>query len=270
MTHASLSPDLAPATSLGRLEGKAGTTESAGPAASLWLLALTSLTLVFASLVLLGLLAQSSLVGGAVGGFATAIATVTGGLGVVVMGYVTLAAHRAGYLRAPQVERSTTETAVPEGLRVAPVVPAGLAYRRRQEQAAERAERRKQARAIDAAAMSRQAPTAPAPAHQAPAPSMPGTSAAQAPAPTHAAPVTAPTRPASVGQAVPARALASERATPRPALRAAAPPAYLRLDPPRVRPRAQATLLQVGAASVRAPFVPQQPHPVVPHVLPRP
>jgi hypothetical protein len=235
VSHVSPSPDFTPATTLGRLKLGAGSVEGAGPGASLWLLALTSLTLVFASLLLLGLLAQSSLVGGAVGGFATAIATVTGGLGAVAMGYVLLAAHRAGYLRAPRVEHTSPAPAVPDGLRVAPVVPAGLAYRKRQQREAERAERRKQARAIDAVGTSRQVSPV-------------------------SAPVSVPARPTPAPQA------AAEPVAPVPApmARPVASLSFPRLDPPRVRPRAQAALLQVGATSVRAPFAPPRPHLLMP------
>lgn len=256
MTQAGLSPELSPSPTFGALEGRADASASVGAAASLWLLALTSATLVFVALLLLGLLAQGTGGDGYVGGFATAVATLTGGLGLVAAGYVLLTAHRAGYLRATSAERDSIEPAAPSGLRVAPAVPAGLAYRKRQQLAAGRARRRAQARAIDAAGLAKPGPLAPMRTPAASAPVQ--TARAQAPAP----PRVAPRRPATP----PVRVQARTRPMPRPVVRPAAsalPPTILRLNPPTVRPRGQAALLQVGIASVRAPFVPRQPHPVL-------
>lgn len=267
MTQASLSPDLDPNLTIGGFENGTGGRAGMGPEASLWLLALTSLTLVFASLLLLGLVAQSVVTDASLSGFATAMATVSGGLGLVVMGYVLLAARRAGYLktsdgiparaRRPVVAHDPIATA---GLRVAPVVPAGLAYHRRQQLAEERAERRRQARAIDAARLSRHTSRAATPTvvrtHTVETTARPVTPASAIPA--RPAPATVPNRAAR-----PLRSVAG--AADRPA----AVPAFLRLDPPRVRPRGQAALLQVGVASVRTPFVLPPPHPLLPGATPR-
>jgi hypothetical protein len=287
VTQASLSPELSSTAALGALDGRPATSTGVGPAASLWLLALTSATLVFASLLLFGLLAQGAVGDGYVRGFATAVATLTGGLGLVAAGYVLVTAHRAGYLRAPETGPDSVEPVAATGLRVAPVVPAGLAYRKRQQRAAELAERRKQARAIDTAAAAK--PALRGPAHT-PAVTTPMRSAGPAPArPKVAPPPPVPTRPAvaSARTAAPARPMAPARPAAVPPVRTHAPtrptprlatrpavsavsPAVLRLSPPTVRPRGQAALLQVGTASVRAPFVPRQPHPVLQRSVPRP
>ena len=272
MTQASISPPLSPTAAFGGVQGRADAPAGVGPAASMWLLAMTSATLVFAALLLLGLLAQGTVGDGYVRGFATAVATLTGGLGLVAAGYVLLTAKRAGYLRAAQADRDSTELGAPTGLRVAPVVPAGLAYRKRQLRAAERAERRKQARAIHAAGLPKPVPPPPV---RAPAAAPVRSAAVQAaagprvapPRPTVARP--APVRPAAAA----VRAQAPTPPMPRPVGRpatSAVPPAVLRLNPPVVRPRGQAALLQVGTASVRAPFVPRQPHPVMQRSVPRP
>ena len=285
MTQASLSPELDPTLSLGGLKGSAERRASVGPEASLWLLALTSVTLMFASVLLVGLVAQGAGDDSYVHGFATAIAALTGGLGMVVVGYVLLVAHRAGYLGKSGGEGTGSEPITPDGLRMAPSIPAGLAYRKRQQRAEQQAERRRQARAIDAVEQKQQARRAPAQVHPAPEQTPARTQAVQAPPRPKAAPpqrVAAPARPAparpAAARPTPARPAAAAPARVRPPVRSqargvvrpAASPAFLRLNPPRVRPRGQAALLQVGAASVRAPFVPPRPQPVLPGFAPRP
>jgi hypothetical protein len=128
----------------------------------LWLFGLTALTLVFASLLLLGLLAQGVVADASASGFVTGIAVVTSILGLAALTYVLTTARRAGYLRSSLDSVSTAASQVTEigkGLVTAPVVPAGYGARRRRMQRARRDVRRQQARAI-AAAHQRPAPVA--------------------------------------------------------------------------------------------------------------
>lgn len=212
MAQASLAPDLA-----------SNTRSTMGSEASLWLFGLTSLTLVFASLAVVGLIAQSGVGSAALSGFATGIAVMTAVLGLVAVTYVGAAARRAGYIGARDARPAKPPSRPSDGLEVAPIVPAAIAHMRRKELADGRKVRSKQAQAISTAEASQRGPR---------------------PVAFRAPPVQLP-------------ALRSA-----PAQRAA-PIQRVAFRPTPVHPSARPALFQVAASNIRRPYVPPAPWPLV-------
>ena len=259
MTQASLSPGLESDSAIPPAEDPADGRSTLSDEATLWLFGLTSMTLVFASLMLLGLLAQGVIADAAASGFVTALAIFTAVLGSTALVYVLGSARRAGYLSTPAAARADgVAQASPfgAGLIVAPAIPADLGASKRQEQRAQQRARSQRAQAI---------------ADANPTPQHPSRPLAAAPRPVHP-PTPRPVRPASPRPARPAAPRSNGPAAPgasrvvpgrpvrvmppnRPPRPAGSPrpagaaPAFLRLSSGRAGPRVQPVIDQVRMAA---------------------
>gem|GEM_PF-7048515 len=239
MTQASLPASPDPTLGIRASEDTPDARLALGSEASLWLFGLTSSTLVLASLLLLGLLVQSAALDTSPGGFVAATALIAVALGVAATAYVLATARRTGYLQAFGEPRPVPAADSSSGLQVAPIVPADLGSRKRQELVDDRAGRSKQAKAIAVAESIRRSPRP------------------TAPRPGRVRPLTTPARPAGVSARMPRPAAQRVRLAPRPS----ATPSSLRISPPPVHARAQPALFQVSAAIVRTPFGRPAPRP---------
>lgn len=249
MTQATLSTEFDPTSGLAPPRD---VRSGASSEAALWLFGITAATLVLASLLILGLVAQNALADAALSGFVSALALVVGIVGVVAMGYVVATAHRAGYLSLAEMPRLAASTfsadaawvddAPPpsSGLRVVPALPPDLSARRRHEVAAARDARAKQARAIAAADTARRS----------------------------ARPATPLVSPVRSRQVQVIRPVPSLRPTtgpvgrrshsspgPRPAARPSGVPPYLRMSTPPVHPQVRTTHFQVAVVDTRSPYM---------------
>ena len=234
MSQASASPELSPTAGA---HAPDASTSSADSEAALWLFGLTSSALLVASLLLLGLLASTSISDDAIGGFMVATSVVIAGIGLAALAYVVETAKRARVLHhaSQALGSKPAQDEVAEGLVVVSAHPADLGRRRREQQAQQQLERSRQAKAI-AATEVRQRPV---PRAVASAVTMP-----QRPRP---APVRVPVRPQRTEQPV--------------------APVFPRMPAPPARPRTQAVQAQLGAAEIRAramrpPAPPPMPRPV--------
>jgi hypothetical protein len=241
VAQATLTPDTVSTSPPSPSTDSGGSAQRIGP--TLWLFGLTAMTLVFASLLLLGLLTRSAIVDSMVRDAVNAYTVLTATVGLIAMTYVLAMARKAGFFGTSRTDTHVAPAAADAaGLMVAPTVSPHL----RQQAAMAHESRTRQARAISAAA-----------AHQvqrrtqrvfmplAGVASVPGPSVQSArPAPR---PVVAVARPvAAVARPVmPIRAR-----SPRPAGGA---PAFLRMAQPPMHTRAQPAAWQVRAASGRAP-----------------
>ena len=261
MTQASLSPDLPSAV---RTRTTDGTRPGLSSEAALWLFALTSVALVVASVLLVGLLAQGAISDASIGGFLWATAIVTAAIGLGALAYVGTAAKRSGSVAADQDKKAAASDDADDGLRVAPAVPADLGRRKRLQLAEEQAARSRQAKAIASAEAVRRARTVSRPRPITTVTIPPATSPThapvQAPAPTPVQvrpaaiprPVATPRRPAVVGIRPVAR---PNRPTPAPV--------FPRVPAPMVRPRTQVARAQVMATDIRARAMRPAPRPPV-------
>jgi hypothetical protein len=217
-------------------------TGGAASQAALWLFGLTASTLVFAALLLLGVLAQAASIDARLNGFVTALALVVGIVGVAAVAYVVVSAHRAGYLGQPEArqrvdmpaERAGDPPSPSSGLRVVPALPADLVARRRRELAARRDVRATQARAI-ATVESTQRRVSPTPAF--------ATRSVQL---MRLTPQVRPT----AGLA--ARRSTAVLAASRPATRPTGVPPTLRMSAPPVHRQVRSAQLQLAVADLRA------------------
>lgn len=248
MTQASLSPDLNGA--LGASTSVADIRHPGPTAASpLWMIALTSTSLVVASLLLLGLFTRSAIADPAFGGLVAGVGIVVGAIGVGGVSYSLVTARRAGMLTA-SAPAPTAVSEVPAGMHVVPAVPPDLGLRKRQQLEQERATRTRQARAIAIAAATGRANARPLPPREpvtptsTVAPRGPMTRPAPVePVTPRATAVRTPVRPPTMPQAVAHRA--------RPATWPNRAPA-LRMPPAPRRQRTQVAAFQIQAANVRA------------------
>ena len=286
MTQASLSPDLHDA--LGAPPSGPDAVRPGIPSESaLWMIALTSSSLVLAAVLLLGLLSRSVVRDASLGGFVSGVGIVIAALGVGGVSYALVTARRAGYIDSTASPAATT--AVPAGMHVVPAVPPDLGRRKRRQLEAERAERNRQAKAIATAtavtATPRSRPAAPgrqaarpvAPPRSTPRPSQrhaarrtmgravqPASGPAARPVAARPAPVHA-MRPAPANQAPVQPSSATPRPVARPAItmprqqmRQPRPAAWphrapvVRMAPPPMRTRTHVATFQVNAANVRA------------------
>ncbi len=222
MAQASLSPDygsVAPPNPSADAED-VGAIQRHGP--TLWLFGLTAMTLVFASLLLLGLLARSAIVDPTVRDAVNAYTMLTATVGLVAMTYVLAMARKAGFFGSSRTSapalHADPET---EGLLIAPTVPASVSPHLLRKTAVAQASRAQQARAISAAAI----PRPPWPA------------------------ATAPVRPPA--PVAPHLVMPAQTWSQRPP---GAAPAFLRMSPPPMHPHAQPAAFQVWAASRRPPL----------------
>ena len=244
---------------------------------TLWLFGLTAMTLVFASLLLLGLLVPVGRDDSSVMRAVSVYTAVTSIIGLVALGYVLTVARRSGYL-GPQDDLQaalpppTMTTTAPAGLSIAPSVPPTAAPRLQQKKVQAKRARSRQARAIAAAATPRR-PHMP----MASVPPAPVRAASNSPKPS-ARPIVPSARPAA---SRPARQAPRESTMPptvntmpvemnraatipvRPSRPPGAAPAWLRMGPPTPGVRAQPAVFQVRAASIRAPFWVQPPSPTL-------
>ena len=267
MTQASLSPDLHAA--LGAPPSVRDASQRSGPSseAALWMIALTSSTLVIAAVLMFSLLASATVRNASLGGFFMGVGVVIAALGVGGMAYVLVTARRAGYLDSAEASAAAASVA-PAGMHVVPAVPPDLGLRKRRQLEAERADRNRQAKAIATASAAtaqkarpmaprRPAPRPVAPPRPAPRP-VPQRVVRSAPvrAPRPLPPRPAPQRP----PAPPSRVQAPTRAPitmPRPQVHPPRPAAWpsrapvVRMATPPMRPRTQAATFQVNAANVR-------------------
>jgi hypothetical protein len=244
VTQASLSPDLQATIGNSPAEGQS---RGAGSEAALWLFGLTSLALVFASLLLLALLAQRAVADAPLFGFFSATAVFAAAIGLGAMTYVVATARRAGYIRSEAAASSDAAGETPAGMRVVPATPADPARRKRSQRAQEQAARSRQASAIAAAAATRHTRQV-----------APRQAVARPVRPRSAAPTTAPVR-ASVEVRGPARAVPDPRPRvvvpvkpPAQASRPAPVRVFPRMPAAPVRPRTQVARTQLVAADVRA------------------
>ena len=269
VTQASLSPELRgdPGTppSVRQPERSGGTSEAA-----LWMVATTSLALVVAAVLLLGLLSRNVVTDASLGGFVTGIGMVIAALGIGGIGYVLVTARRAGYLGEPEIVAAAASVA-PAGMHVVPALPPDLGRWKRRQLEEQRSARSRQAKAIaSAAAASVPTPRPVTPRRPAPRPVATARPAVRprpqpvvSSAPTR---VTGPqpARPVQsrrVAAAPPVKAPALVRASitmPKPQGRSPRPAAWpqrapaVRMAAPPMRPRTQVATFQVNAANVRA------------------
>jgi len=243
VTQASLSPDLQSTNGHSPAEGEH---RGADSEAALWLFGLTSLALVFASILLLGLLAQRAVADAPLFGFFSATAVVAATIGLGAMTYVVATAKRAGYIRTEATTPSDPAGATPAGMRVVPAAPADPARRKRSQRAEEQAARSRQATAIVAAEATRR--TRAVANRQ---------TVARPVRPRSAAPTTAPAR-ASAGVPGPARSAPGPRpkviVPVKPPARTSRPTpvaVFPRMPATTVRPRTQVARTQLAAADIR-------------------
>lgn len=169
MTQASLAPDMPSAMPQMPSDHASDTSGAGRPAVTLWLFGLTAMTLVFASLLLLGLLARSEIVDASIQSAVNAYTVLTAAIGLVAMAYVLTMGRRAGLFGSTRVTDSDTQLSTETGgLMIAPTVPPGIALRARQEAERSRQARSQRARAIATASAPRQG-ARPATAYRAPA-----------------------------------------------------------------------------------------------------
>ncbi len=96
MTQASLSPDLIAPTPSARPDDSADTASSGASHLTFWLFGLTAMTLVFASLLLLGLLMRSGVIDAGIRGAVGAYAALIAGVGLMAVVYVLAMGRRQG------------------------------------------------------------------------------------------------------------------------------------------------------------------------------
>jgi hypothetical protein len=216
------------------------------------------MTLVFASLLILGVLTRSSIVDANVTGAVNAYALLTASIGLAALTYVLAMARRAGLFDA-RTEPSVAPT--PEhrqdGLMLAATVAPSVSTRVRQQQMEAREARRQRANAIIAATTPLTRPSQPTPA-------------GPTPRPASTAPVVPVVRLVSPGSAAPPAPPPAARRAEVPSVQRVMPPspapmsvggapAYLRMQTPSVPSRGLPEAFQVAAASIREPFW-VQPH----------
>ena len=247
MTQASLSTDRPSPARPPAPEASRSGDDLISSEGALWFFGVTAATLVFASLLMVGLLTQQAIEDAGLNGFLFAVAVGLAGVGLVAFAYVMSLARRAGYLStddaattaepSPKVTRSKT-AAENEGLRVAPTVTAGIGVAKRRERAQQQVARSRQATAIAAASMT----------------------------PTQARPSPAPR--AAFQASTPRPAARPQAARPQQ-IRRPAPP-RLRLPAPSVRPRTNAAMFQASVGAVRAGSFPTPMRPLPPSAYGRP
>lgn len=157
MTQASLSPELNDATPSVHSTG-AGQ-DGGRSTVTFWLFGLTAMTLVFASLLLLGLLMRSGGIDVAVRSAVSVYAAVIAAIGILAGVYVLAMGRRHGIFKSSTQPRRevATPTAV-DDLIFAPAVLPRVSLQRRQEMAMAQEQRSRRARAIAAAAVSASLP----------------------------------------------------------------------------------------------------------------
>ena len=247
VSQASLSPQIKSAAPSAGPDHVSNEHDGRHSAVTLWLFGLTAMTLVFASLLILGLLARRGIVDPSVSNAVNAYTILTSTIGLVALAYVLTMARKAGLLTSSQGAEADAPASPPsDGLRIAPAVTAGVAPRVRQKTVAAQQARSRQARAIAAAAVPRtprrsQIDPAPAPMRVAPKPS-PSRVYPSAPTAVKAAARMKPS--VAPGATIPVVAPRS----------AGAAPAWLRPARPPVGMPVQPAAFQVRIASLRAPF----------------
>jgi hypothetical protein len=273
VTQARLSPDLIAPTTSARPDDSANTPSSGPSHLTFWLFGLTAMTLVFASLLLLGLLMRSGAIDAGIRSAVGAYAALIAGVGLMAVVYVLAMGRRLGLFGSMAEPDVAPEASIGAGdLAVAPIVLPRIPLYRRQENERARRSRSRQARAIAAAAARSPEYRSMPPIAYNGAPGLPQTYAR--PTAMYASAVVS-TRPSVVQRPVPFRpaTIATSPgpipATPprvaqritmpssvaaRPRRPAGAAPAHLWMSPAPAASRAAMPAFQVRAASLRAPF----------------
>lgn len=252
MTQASLSPDLH-GTRDASSPVREGTTSDPSLDATLWMIALTSTSLVVASLLLLGLLMRSVITDAALGGFVSGVGIIIATIGVGGVSYSLVTARRAWTIAVPEAAGSAS-AAVPPGMHVVPALPPDTGRRGRQRLEQERATRARQAQAIAAAGAAESTNARPLPARQQPSPEPEQRTGAATPPLLTLPPETrkqmAPSSTETKPTARPPMMPQAQARRPRPAAWPNRTPA-VRMPPPPLRQRTQVAAFQVQAAHIR-------------------
>lgn len=124
MAQVGLSPDPQPDTPSQHANNAPGGGAKGRPAISYWLFGLTAMTLVFASLLLLGLLMRSGVIDPTIRAAVTAYGALIAGIGLVAAAYVLAMGRRHGIFRSRGRERHAVRTLrMGGGLTFVPTVP---------------------------------------------------------------------------------------------------------------------------------------------------
>jgi hypothetical protein len=248
-----LSPENAPTTTPADSDDASANSVGGHSTLTLWLFGLTAMTLVFASLLIFGLLARSGTVDSAVTTGVSVYAVLTASIGLAALAYVLTMSRRAGLFGSHRTE-NTAWHSVPDAddLTVAPTVLPDSSSRLSREQAQAREARRHRARAITTAAASgeRQWAVPPSAKAEAAVASVPVTKSKAVPQKA----VWPPRMPQPTSASPPRRPVSEATPPVQGQYRHGGAPAYLRMKAPAAMPRVQPAAFQVMAASLPKPF----------------